>query len=221
MERHPHDPDDPDRGIPERERLYPGEAEDDGQLPHWGARTLARALADLLPDQITGGLHHFAITGRINRTLILTELAQICAGNPDEQEHDWAAWLGANIAMRPDDTPPTEQAPARPGRLPYTDSTLEKINFYLRGVFLAADARGEPIPHADAQTLATLLTPLLGDISQMGRFADTGAANTRALLQECRFLQSRTWQIPQVGEWAQRLAHFLSAHRGPGQDEDT
>lgn len=243
MEQEPHNPDDPDGDIPEREKLYPaevdltgaiaqddvlgdvvydaiGEAEEDGQLPLWGARTLARVLADLLDDRVSGGLHHFAITGRINRSLILRELAEISARCLDEDERKWAGWLELYVISQSDEPDPSDEAPPQPERLPSGGSALEKVSFYLRGVFIEADARGQAISRDDAQAVATLLAPLLDADSAMHRFAEAGEIDLRELAKECRQLQSGTWQTREISEWVRRLAHFLSTYHEPGQSEN-
>lgn len=46
------------------------------QIPEWGARTMARYLANLLPDT-TSALHHFAVTGRPDHHILRRELADL------------------------------------------------------------------------------------------------------------------------------------------------
>lgn len=52
------------------------EAGDDGEVPEWGARAIARYLANLQEDRTTA-LHHFAVTGRIDIEAMGTELAEL------------------------------------------------------------------------------------------------------------------------------------------------
>src|SRR5690349_8882847 len=100
MEHQPTNPDrDPD--TPESERLWPGEIDltgvveqedslrdvigdafyeaeqSGGEVPEWGARTLARALADRLDNPQIGALHHFAVTGKSDKEAIGLELARL------------------------------------------------------------------------------------------------------------------------------------------------
>lgn len=125
-----------------------------------------------------------------------------------------------NPGDRDDDTPePVQPQPA--DDFPFGGSALEKVSFYLRGAFLEADARGEPISQDDAQAIATLLSPLLHADSAMHRFAEAGHIDTDRLLNECRRLQTGAWQTREINEWAQRLAHFTATQHGPDQDEGT
>ncbi|URM93992.1 hypothetical protein LUW76_06425 [Actinomadura madurae] len=79
-----------------------GEALDsDGILPEWGARTLARALADEREDPFSGALHHYAVTGRVDREGMLRELAEIAASPPDDVAHEWTGWLEAYVRSLP------------------------------------------------------------------------------------------------------------------------
>jgi hypothetical protein len=128
MEQRPHDPgDDHDRDIPELERLWPGEIDmtgvvrqDDalvdvigdaigeaeaegGEVPEWGARTLARALANERDDPQSGALHHFAVTGRVDPGAISRELADIYERVDDEEIREWINWLGTYIINLGDD----------------------------------------------------------------------------------------------------------------------
>jgi len=134
MEQRPHNPgDDHERGIPELERLWPGEIDmtgvvrqDDalvdvigdaigeaetsgGEVPEWGARTLARALANERDDPQSGSLHHFAVTGRVDRETIFHELARIYEGTADDEVKEWVNWLGTYIVNLRDDESQAER----------------------------------------------------------------------------------------------------------------
>ncbi|WP_067803942.1 hypothetical protein [Actinomadura formosensis] len=80
-----------------------GEAqEDNGIVPEWGARTLARALADERDDPFSGALHHYAITGRADRAALLRELAEFSNPPHDDLAQEWAGWLEAYVRNLPD-----------------------------------------------------------------------------------------------------------------------
>lgn len=126
MEHQRHNPDDREPHIPEEEQLWPGEIDltgaveqDDalrdvigdaiteaeaspGEVPKWGARTLARALANRRDDPHSGALHHFAITGRANKDAIAQELVEIYEHTDDEEIKDWVDRLGTYIVSLPD-----------------------------------------------------------------------------------------------------------------------
>lgn len=81
-----------------------GEAEEgDGIVPEWGARTLARALANEHDDPYSGALHHFAVTGRADRQALLHELAQFADPLYDEDTREWATWLERYIRHLPEE----------------------------------------------------------------------------------------------------------------------
>jgi len=99
MEMPPRNNNDREPDVPEPEKLAPGEidltgatdqdvqlysyiydalhdAEHDGRLPDWGARAVARALANDLVDSVSA-LHQYAVTGRMDRSRVAAELATI------------------------------------------------------------------------------------------------------------------------------------------------
>jgi len=99
----------------------------------------------------------------------------------------------------------------QPDDFPICGSPLEKVSHYLRGVFAEADARGETISRDDAQAIACLLAPLLDADAAMNRFADTGEIDAPRLRDECAYLRGHTWHAPDVGIWAARVEHYLTA----------
>ena len=244
MEHEPHNPE--DRDIPEQERLWPGqidmtgvveqddalrdvigdaiyEAEESGgEVPEWGARTLARALANQLQNPQSGALHHFAVTGRVDKEAIGVELAGIYEGTPDEEVKEWVNWLGTYIVNLPDedDVPPADGNQEQQGstlEVPIDGSPLEKVSAYLRIAFAEADARGEVISRDDAQAIATLLAPLLPQDSEIRRFADTGDAHPTLIHEECQRLKERSWQTPDIGTWLTRFEQHLAAQTDLGR----
>lgn len=119
MEEHsPHSPNRPSRG-PEPERLFPGEVDltgatqqpdvlrdvigdaiteaENGDLPDWGARVIARALAN--QQRNFGALHQFAVTGRIDRAAMARQLVDIYARTSadDDETREWINWLGSYV----------------------------------------------------------------------------------------------------------------------------
>jgi len=123
--------DDRDRDIPELEKWEPSdidltgvirqedalrdvigdaivEAESSGgNIPDWGARTIARALANRLDTPISA-LHHFATTGRADRDRVLRELAELATHTTDDEVREWANWLGPYVISLPDEADLTE-----------------------------------------------------------------------------------------------------------------
>ena len=116
----PRSPDEEPHG-PEDERLWPGEIDltgvvrqDDaladvigdaigeaevgnGEVPEWGARTLARALANERDDPMSGALHHFAVTGQADPEAIARELADLYQTTTDDEIREWVNWLGTYV----------------------------------------------------------------------------------------------------------------------------
>jgi hypothetical protein len=246
-QHHPHEPDDEDRNVPELEKLADGEidmtgainqedklqdtiadalieAESSGELPDWGARVIARALANRLYGT-SGALHHYAVTGRIDRVGLARELAIIYTSTGDEEERDWVSLLANHLVTQIDPTVPTEQAdpdgvpPAEeaqpPAVIPFEGTPLQQVSAYLRHVFAEADARGEPISRDDAQAVAHLLAPQLPSGSAMSRFAETGNADPAALSKDCQELKQRSWNTPDVGLWLERFDQYLATPAGP------
>lgn len=74
---------------------------DGGTIPDWGARTLARALANRRPDRHSGALHHFAVTGRVDPKAMTRELAELYLAADDDEIREWINWLGIYITRLP------------------------------------------------------------------------------------------------------------------------
>lgn len=229
----------PDHEIgPERERLEPWETDltgavpqDDsqrdvindaileaqasgGEVPEWGARTIARSLANRIGGH-DSHLHQFAVTGHGEPDRISPELAQLySAATTSEEERGWINWLGTYLINRP--ATPTvidehELAEPATSDVPITGSALDKVTHYLRHAFGEADARGEAITAHDARAIATLLAPLLGSASEIGRFAETGEADHQDLLLECQALKDRTYATTEIPDsWIPRLEQHLA-----------
>lgn len=231
-------PDNNDRLGPDRENLAPGEIdltgatqqEDDlrdvigdaiheaetsgGEIPAWGARTIARALADRIGNT-DAALHHYAVTGRIDPDRIYRELAEVYAdptGSP--QTRTWVNWLGTYIVNRTRDTD-VDPAPTAEhvDEAPIGGTALEKVAHYLRHACREADERGQPITDGDARAIGAVLAPLAGPNSAMAVFAETGEVDLPALATECRRLGDRTWRTPEIAEWLSRLENWLTANR--------
>jgi hypothetical protein len=206
-----------------------GEAESaEGLIPEWGARTIARALADETDDPQIGALHHYAVTGRINHRQMLDELAAFTTGTHDEETNAWAGWLEAFVRAQPDDTPPAasrptgEPAPAlnetgpdepafeEDDQIVFGGSAVAKVDRYLQEAFTAADRHKTVIPRDDARVIATLLAAVLGEQSAMHRFAEDDEIDRPTLLRECSYLVRRTTS-EDVSSWLPRLEQFISA----------
>ena len=268
MEHQPNNPHDRDRDVPDREQLWPGEVDltgaveqddvladvigdaireavhDSTEVPEWGARTLARALADEQADRISGGLHHFAVTGRVNKEALSRELSELYQTTDRSDIREWVNWLGSYVRALPRD-PKTEayltanseertpaEYPTDGSRLdqvgyylsheyPFNETTLEKVRDSLFDLFRQADTTGEPIALDDARALATLLARLLPPSSEMHRFATTGEANPIVFHEECEFVRQRNWRVYDITTWVRHLKQHLAARpdlgRQPGE----
>lgn len=255
MEQQPHNPHDPDNRGPEHERLYPSEIDltgsvdqpdalrdviwdaiaevehPHGEIPEWGARTIARALANRLGGP--GALHHFAVTGRLIHNAMISELIVISVTTNDEEIHEWINHLGKYVTKAAD-TPDTTNQTAEPSLdelriltdVSHDDTALEKIRAYLRVSFAAADAKDGAIPEHIAQVIAVMLAPLLPPDSEVERLLRTGHASRGRLHEECEQMRRQQWPTPDVGLWVDRFEQYLTAKEGLAdgtapRDEDT
>lgn len=196
----------------------------DGRLPDWGARTLARALANERDDPLSGALHHFAITGRANPEAIAHELADLYQATTDEQIREWINWLGTYVIRMPDNAEAVEPTGSPDDDALDLGTSPEELAARLRDVFADADARGAAIPASDARAIATALSIFLDPDSEMARFADTGDANPVQLHQECRLARQRTEDIPgmatNMGTWIRYFEQHLAARTDLGRQPD-
>jgi len=243
MEHISESPDNNDHLGPDRENLAPGEIdltgateqEDDlrdvigdaiheaeasgGEIPAWGARTIARALANRT-GSTDAALHHYAETGKIDPDKIYRELAEAYAdptGSP--QTRSWVNWLGTYLVSRTIDADPDPDAT---DEAPIGGSALEKVAHYLRHACREADEHGQPITDGDARAIGAVLAPLAGPSSAMAVFAETGEVDLPALATECRRLGDRTWRTPEIADWLSRLENWLTANRsGQGSGDVT
>lgn len=184
-----------------------------GEVPEWGARTIARFLANQIGGH-NSHLHQFAATGHAEPDQISRELAELYnAASTSAEERSWINWLGTYLINRPATPTATEHELADPATsdVPITGSALEKVTHYLQHAFTEADARGEAITADDARAIATLLAPLLGSATEMGRFAETGEADHHDLLLECQVLKGRRYATTEIPDsWIPRLEQHLA-----------
>ena len=106
----------------------------------------------------------------------------------------------------PNDTPPD---------VPFQGTPLEKVNAYLRWIFWESDQRSEAISRDAAETIATLLGALLGNTSELARFAETGKGELEQLRAECKLMRSTAFQMSDVYEWTLRFEEFLQHDEPP------
>jgi hypothetical protein len=251
MEHQPPNPEDRDREVPELEKLYLGEidmtgvvqqedslrdvigdaigkadGETRGEIPEWGARTMARALANRLDDPVSGGLHHFAVTGRANKEAIARELITLYNSTTDKEIRDWINRLDTYVINLPE--PEALTAQQKPGELQPRDRSpseglvegtpLEKVGAFFDIAFEQADARGEAITAEEARAVASVLSAsLLDPNSEMARFADTGDANPVQLHEECQLLKRHQWRTADVGSWIERFEQHLATRTDLGR----
>jgi hypothetical protein len=199
-----------------------GEAESgSGEVPDWGARTLARALANERDDPLSGALHHFAVTGRTDPEAIARELADLYQATTDEQIREWINWLGTYVMRLPDEPAPTHRA-GEPGETaPDLAAAPEAFGTHLRHAFAEADVRGEAITAETTRDLARLLAIFLDADSEMARFADTGDANPVLLSQECQAVRRFTEHVPGASEWITRFEQHLASRSDLGRHTES
>ncbi|MFJ9781082.1 hypothetical protein ACIRSS_15945 [Amycolatopsis sp. NPDC101161] len=126
MEQQPQNPHDRNRRIPAREKLESGEIDLTGsvqqpdaladvifdavteaggvgeKIPDWGARVIARELANRIP--VPGTLHHYAVTGSVDHAGLARELS-IHAQFGDVQTKELADLLGLYLIKQPGGRP--------------------------------------------------------------------------------------------------------------------
>jgi hypothetical protein len=197
-----------------------GEAKaDGGEVPEWGARTIARALANERDDPFNGALHHFAVTGRAAPEAMAQELAELYERTTYEEIREWINWLGTYVINLPDTAGTSSEVTTTPDDNSHDRDALDNISEHLENA-CEADARGEPISTDDAKAIAAQLARLLPPGSEMGRFAATGDANPVVISEECWFIQERTRNTPDIGTWALSFAHYLAAQASLGRQAE-
>jgi hypothetical protein len=244
MEHLPHrSPDEEPRG-PKDERLHPaeidmtgvipqddvladvigdaiGEAEaGNGEVPEWGARTLARALANERDDPLSGALHHFAVTGRVDPEAMAQELADLYQRATDEQIREWVNWLGTYVIRLPDRTEPTSEATDHDDDVPDLGRSPDEFSARMHHAFAEADARGEPITNKNARAVATLFAIYLDPNSAMASFADTGDADPVLLHRECQFLRRVAEHTLGMALWIDHLERHLASRTDLGRQAE-
>jgi hypothetical protein len=196
---------------------------DDGIIPDWGARPLARALANERNDPLSGALHQFAITGRANTDAMARELLDLYEHTADEELREWINWLGTYVLRLQLAT--VEQAAANEQTLDLP-SAHDELSAHLLEVFAEADARGAPIDTEAAQAVAGLLAVFFAPTSEMARFADTGDAHSALLHRECQSIHRLAEHAAGLVAWIEHFEHHLTSRADlgrtsthPGHDE--
>lgn len=237
----PRSPDEEPHG-PENERLWPGEIDltgatrqddaladvigdaiaeaeaDRSEVPEWGARTLARALANERDDPLSGALHHFAVTGHVDAEAMARELADLYEATTDEQIREWINWLGTYVIRLPDEpVPPDEARDAAAATTPDRDRSEDPANAPLPTPFAGKYTPGEIIDTTDARSLATVLSMFFDPGSELARFADTGDANPVLLSQECQAVRRFTEHVPGADTWVTRFEQHLASRSDLGR----
>lgn len=176
----------------------------DGEVPEWGARAIARALANLQhgnPYEVSA-LHQFAATGTGDAEQITTEAMRLYQ-DPEstKQVQEWINYLGTYLIHFPPSQPRGGEA-------------LTQVSTYLDEAFRRADEAGTTIGADDARAIATLIAGLLPSDSAMRAFADTAAIDLPRLRSEIDGLTARVLQTPQIrATWLPRLGAYLDAHQ--------
>lgn len=174
-----------------------------GEVPEWGARAIARALANLQrahPYEVSA-LNQFAATGTGDAEQITVEAMHFYT-EPDATPEvmEWINYLGTYLIHFP-----PEQA-----RGP---EALTQVSAYLDESFRQADEAGHSIGTDDARAIATLIAGLLPSDSALRAFADTGATDVSRMRSEIDGLTARVLQTPQIrAAWLPRLSAYLDDH---------
>lgn len=218
MEQHPpHEPTGDEGPVPESECLYPGEIDltgaiiqdteladvigdaigeaeaSGGELPLWGVRVLARALANEREDPLSGALHTFAATGFASINNVMYELAEVHDRATSPQVVEWVNWLGITIVRLQETAAVTVQQ--------YTK----------RGLPEEADDHEWLATPRDARVMAAVLAIFLEPASEMARFAETDDANPILLHNELRSITHLQDDLPAVGTWITNLERHLAS----------
>lgn len=189
-----------------------------GEVPDWGARAIARALANTSradPYEVSA-LHQFAVTGTGDPEQIVTEMMRIF-NQPDcrAEVREWINYLGTYLIHFPPSPQPTATGESEDPELPLrpdSATTLSQVSAYLDETFEQADRAGIPISTENARAIATLLVGLLPNDSAMRDFADTGTLDTSRVEAEIDGLYARVLQTPQIrSDWLPRLSAHLHA----------
>ncbi|MGH3630853.1 MAG: hypothetical protein ACRDRL_25850 [Sciscionella sp.] len=90
-----------------RDAIAHAEAEG-GEVPAWGARSLAQALAIRRGNPGVGPLRAFAITGEADTEAMTRELTALYRSTTNEQTREWINWLGTYVVRLAVDGPQTE-----------------------------------------------------------------------------------------------------------------
>lgn len=246
MTNHEHFPDsnDPDRPRPEQEYLQPGDIDftgavpqrDDmldligdafteaeasgGELPDWGARAIARILADGLEPG--SALHQFAVTGRADPNAISAETIPIYnAPDTPAEVKRWIDYLGTYLIHQDDPVATASSAPV-------PDATVERVisvditaqsgeevtpAAIREAVRLARDS-GDLIPRWTAHAIARHLADKLPfQNSALNRYANTGVIRRLQLAVETRWIASAADTSDEIREWISYLDDFTTEHR--------
>lgn len=246
MTNHEHLPDsnDPDRPGPEQEYLQPGDIDftgavpqrDDmldligdafteanasgGELPDWGARAIARILADGLEPG--SALHQFTVTGRADPDAISAETIPIYnAPDTPAEVKRWIDYLGTYLIHQDDDA----ETPTAP---PTADISSERITSVdisgkpgeevavtaIREAVRLARDTGDLIPRWTAHAIARHLADKLPfQNSALNRYANTGVIRRLQLAVETRWIASAAETSDEIREWISYLDDFTTEHR--------
>lgn len=225
MTNHEHpSPEDRHPVGPERERLQPSEIDftgaveqhDDmldligdaivearssgGEIPDWGARAIARLLADGLEPG--SALHHFAATGRTDLDAINAETMPIYSDSATPADvKQWIDYLGAFLIHR-------HETPA-------DDSDGEQERHIDAGIAEAARLSRE-INLDTAMAIAGALAARYGDESALARFADTGVGGYLALREEYLDIYADPATPAEVKRWIDWFGTFLVQRESTG-----
>lgn len=234
MTNHEHFPDsnNPDRPGPEQDYLQPGDIDftgavpqrDDmldligdafteakasgGELPDWGARAIARILADGLEPG--SALHQFAVTGRADPNAISAETIPIYnAPDTPAEVKRWIDYLGTYLIHQDDATV------ERVISVDITGQSGEEVaaTAIREAVRLAKDT-GDLIRRWTAHAIARQLADKLPfQNSALNRYANTGVIRRLQLAVETRWIASAADTSDEIREWISYLDDFTTEHR--------
>ncbi len=254
MTNHEHHPDrhDPKRPGPEREYLQPGEIDftgavpqrqdmldligdafteakaTGGEIPDWGARAIARILADGLEPG--SALHQFAVTGRADPDAISAETIPIyTAPDTPAEVKRWIDYLGTYL-LHQDDQPEsaarvsTTHRPADPDITVsiYHLSDNESANTAIRRAIALAKDTGGTIHPWIAYAIARHLADQLPDqASALSTFADNSTIDAPRLTAETRAIARADTTPDEIREWISFFDAFVASRTAATPDRPT
>jgi len=189
-----------------------------GEIPDWGARAIARILADGLEPG--SALHQFAVTGRADPDAISKETIPIYAApdTPAEVKR-WIDYLGTFL-LHQDDQNEVEAAAITTGAEPYQSITIdlsttpddEVAPAVIRRAITLAKRTGGKIHAWIATAIARELADRMPEQrSALNTFANTQMIHRDRLAAETQAITRAEGTSDEVREWISYFTEFIAA----------